>query len=107
MQNDSKIKIRQLRVDGGATVNNGLMQFQSDVLGCTVVRPVVTETTAAGAAYLAGLAVGYWKNQKEIQQQWKMDASFKPGMKKQKVAALLAGWNNAVKAVKFLANTGK
>jgi glycerol kinase len=107
MQNDSKIKIRQLRVDGGATVNNGLMQFQSDVLGCTVVRPVVTETTAAGAAYLAGLAVGYWKNQKEIQQQWKMDASFKPGMKKQKVAALLAGWNNAVKAVKFFANTGK
>ena len=74
------INIKELRVDGGATVNNQLMQFQSDILNCKVVRPKITETTALGAAYLAGLAVGYWKNIEEIQQQWQVDKSFSPQM---------------------------
>src|SRR5665811_2593191 len=78
MQNDSGIDIRELRVDGGATVNNQLMQFQSDLLQTKVVRPKITETTALGAAYLAGLAVNYWSNIKEVKQQWQMDKSFSP-----------------------------
>jgi glycerol kinase len=100
MQNDSKMKIKQLRVDGGATANNLLMQFQSDVLGTSVVRPEVTETTALGAAYLAGLAVGFWKSQQQIAKQWKMNATFKPKMKKQTVDALMKGWQKAVHACK-------
>ena len=71
MESDADIRIRELRVDGGATVNNFLMQFQSDMLQCKVIRPSVTETTALGAAYLAGLAIGFWKNQEEIKQQWR------------------------------------
>ena len=70
MEADAAIHIKELRVDGGATVNNQLMQFQSDILNTKVVRPKITETTALGAAYLAGLAVGYWKSVEEIQEQW-------------------------------------
>ena len=84
MEADAGINITELRVDGGATVNNGLMQFQSDILDCKVVRPRITETTALGAAYLAGLAVGYWKNIEEIQQQWQMDKTFSPQLKLKK-----------------------
>ena len=80
MQADAGISISELRVDGGATVNNALMQFQSDILNCKVVRPKITETTALGAAYLAGLAVGYWKNIDEIQQQWQVEKTFSPQM---------------------------
>jgi glycerol kinase len=98
MEADSGIHIKELRVDGGATVNNQLMQFQSDILDCKVVRPKVTETTALGAAYLAGLAVGYWKNVEEIQQQWQVDRSFAPGMKDDKRIELVNGWQRAVKA---------
>ena len=76
MEADSGIEIKELRVDGGATVNNQLMQFQSDILNCKVVRPRITETTAFGAAYLAGLAVGYWKSIDDIQQQWQIDTIF-------------------------------
>jgi glycerol kinase len=98
MEADAGITISELRVDGGATVNNSLMQFQSDILGCKVVRPRITETTALGAAYLAGLAVGYWKNIEEIQQQWQVDKIFTPQMQTTKAKDLLAGWTRAVKA---------
>jgi len=98
MEADSGISIKELRVDGGATVNNQLMQFQSDILNCNVVRPMVTETTALGAAYLAGLAVSYWKNIDEIQQQWQINKTFKPVMKDEKRNSLIKGWQRAVKA---------
>ncbi len=98
MEADSGIHIKELRVDGGATVNNQLMQFQSDILNCKVVRPKVTETTALGAAYLAGLAVGYWKNIEDIQHQWQVDHSFSPSMNEEKRNGLLKGWQRAVKA---------
>ncbi len=98
MQADAGISISELRVDGGATVNNALMQFQSDILNCKVVRPKITETTALGAAYLAGLAVGYWKNIDEIQQQWQVEKTFSPQMKTGKANELLNGWQRAVKA---------
>ncbi|MBK7562665.1 MAG: glycerol kinase GlpK [Chitinophagaceae bacterium] len=98
MEADSGIHIKELRVDGGATVNNQLMQFQSDILNTKVVRPKITETTALGAAYLAGLAVGYWKNVDDIQQQWQVDTSFSPGMDEGKRNDLVNGWQRAVKA---------
>lgn len=98
MEADSGIHIKELRVDGGATVNNQLMQFQSDILNCKVVRPKVTETTALGAAYLAGLAVGYWKNVEEIRQQWQVEKSFTPAMDDDKRIELVNGWQRAVKA---------
>ena len=98
MEADAGINIAELRVDGGATVNNGLMQFQSDILHCKVVRPRITETTALGAAYLAGLAVGYWKSIDEIQQQWQVDKAFSPQMETSKANELLKGWQRAVKA---------
>ena len=98
MEADAGISIKELRVDGGATVNDQLMQFQSDLLNCKVVRPKVTETTAIGAAYLAGLAVGYWKNVDEIQQQWQVDKDFSPSLDEQKRNELMSGWQRAVKA---------
>lgn len=98
MEADSGIHIKELRVDGGATVNNQLMQFQSDILNCKVIRPKITETTALGAAYLAGLAVGYWKNVEDIQQQWQVDKSFAASMSDDKRNELVNGWQRAVKA---------
>ncbi len=98
MEADSGIHIKELRVDGGATINNQLMQFQSDILNCKVVRPKITETTALGAAYLAGLAFGYWKNVEEIQEQWQVDKSFSPSMDDNKRNNLLNGWQRAVRA---------
>jgi len=98
MEADAGINITELRVDGGATVNNALMQFQSDILHCKVVRPRITETTALGAAYLAGLAVGYWKNIEEIQQQWQVDKTFSPQLETAKANELLNGWQRAIKA---------
>ncbi len=98
MESDAGISIKELRVDGGATVNNLLMQFQSDILQVDVVRPKVYETTALGAAYLAGLAVGYWNGIEEIQQQWQADQTFAAAMPQEKTAALLQGWQRAVKA---------
>jgi len=98
MEADAGISITELRVDGGATVNNNLLQFQSDILNTRVVRPKVTETTALGAAYLAGLAVGYWNNVEEIQQQWQEDKEFSPGMGDEKRKELISGWLKAVKA---------
>jgi glycerol kinase len=98
MEADSGIRIKELRVDGGATANNLLMQFQSDVLQVPVIRPTVYETTALGAAYLAGLAVGYWASVEDIQQQWQVDKRFTPSMKDGQAAELLKGWQRAVKA---------
>ncbi|MEO7044286.1 MAG: glycerol kinase GlpK, partial [Ferruginibacter sp.] len=80
MEADSGISIKELRVDGGATANNLLMQFQADILNTKVLRPTVTETTALGAAYLAGLAVGYWKNEEDIQEQWQLNKQFEPAL---------------------------
>jgi glycerol kinase len=100
MQADAGIKLKELRVDGGACANNLLMQFQSDLLGVPVVRPKVAETTALGAAYLAGLAVGYWKDQKEIAALWQEDRRFKPAMKPSRRRALQAGWNKALTRAK-------
>lgn len=98
MEADSGIDIRELRVDGGATANNLLMQFQADILGAPVIRPEVLETTALGAAYLAGLAVGYWEDQEEISKQWKEDSRFEPSMNEADVEKLISGWNRALKA---------
>ena len=96
MEADSGIKLKELRVDGGACANNLLMQLQADLLNVPVVRPVVAETTALGAAYLAGLAVGYWKNQADIARQWQVDRRFKPAMKGAARAKMAAGWNKAL-----------
>lgn len=98
MEADAGIEIKELRVDGGATVNNTLMQFQSDVLNTIVVRPKVTETTALGAAYLAGLATGYWNSIDELQQQWQVDRKFESSMTDETRTALYNGWLKAVKA---------
>jgi glycerol kinase len=100
MEADAKIKLKELRVDGGASANNLLMQFQSSLLGVPVVRPKVTETTALGAAYLAGLAVGYWKDQKQIATQWQVDRRFTPAMKAAERKRLDAGWRKALERAK-------
>jgi len=97
MEADAGINIKELRVDGGATVNNFLMQFQSDMLQCSVVRPAVTETTALGAAYLAGLATGFWKDIDEIKEQWRADRSFKPEITSEKRMDLYEGWSKAIR----------
>jgi len=101
MQADAGVKLRELRVDGGASNNNLLMQFQADLLGVPVVRPVVTETTALGAAYLAGLGIGYWKNQSDIATQWQAERRFLPMMKAPQKKALTAGWNQALERTKL------
>ena len=94
MEKDAGVKLAELKVDGGASRNNLLMQFQSDVLGASVVRPKVTETTGMGAAYLAGLAVGFWASPEEIRSQWQADRTFTPSGKD--VAPLKAGWADAI-----------
>ncbi len=96
MQADSGIKLKELKVDGGAANNDFLMQFQADILNVTVQRPKITETTALGAAYLAGLAVGYWQSQEQISKQWKIDKEFKPNMTTKTRAKLLKGWQKAL-----------
>lgn len=96
MQADSGIELSELKVDGGAANNDFLMQFQADILNVTVQRPKITETTALGAAYLAGLAVGYWQNQNQISKQWKIDKEFKPNMTTETREKLLKGWQKAL-----------
>jgi glycerol kinase len=100
MQKDAGITLSELRVDGGAAANDLLMQFQADVLGVPVVRPKVLETTALGAAYLAGLAVGYWKSDREIVSNWRVDRRFEPWMPRDRVAELRSKWEKAVGRVK-------
>ncbi len=97
MERDAGTKLRELRVDGGASANNLLMQFQSDLLDVPVIRPANTETTALGAAYLAGLAVGTWKSKREIARRWKIARRFKPSMKPATRKTLVAGWTKALK----------
>jgi glycerol kinase len=97
MHADSGIAVTELRVDGGATQNDLLMQFQADVLGVPVMRPKIYETTALGAAYLAGVAVGFWKNTDALAAQWQLDRRFEPAMSAARRAALKAGWKEAVK----------
>lgn len=99
MQKDAEIELKELRVDGGAAANNLLMQFQADVLGADVIRPKVIETTALGAAYLAGLAVGYWIDLEEIKQQWQVDKHFEPTAEQKIIHELKGGWRDAVDRV--------
>ena len=96
MQDDSGIDLQILKVDGGAVANNFLMQFQSDILGSSVYRPNIIETTALGAAYLAGLAVGFWSNKDEIAERWSINRVFDPQMKEDKKESLYKGWKKAV-----------
>ncbi|HAQ18571.1 MAG TPA: glycerol kinase [Prolixibacteraceae bacterium] len=98
MQNDTKIEIGELRVDGGATVNNKLLQFQADILQKRVIRPKYTETTALGAAYLAGLAIGYWSNVKDLKEHWQLGRTFTPEMEKEETVHLIKEWQRAIKA---------
>jgi len=98
MQSDAGIDIRELRVDGGATANNLLMQFQSDILGVNVARPTIVETTALGAAYLAGLATGFWPSAESLKMKWQVDRRFAPSMPEETVKKNIAGWQRAVKA---------
>ncbi len=100
MEADSGLTLSQLRVDGGATVNNLLMQFQSDLLGVPTIRPKVFETTALGAAYLAGLAVGFWSNTDEIAEQWQADQMFEPNMDRAQADGLIHHWHRALERAK-------
>jgi glycerol kinase len=93
---DSKVDLKALRVDGGASVNNLLMQFQADILGVPVQRPKVPETTALGAAYLAGLATGFWSSQQEVAEQWAIDRTFEPQMGEEQRNKLYSNWKRAV-----------
>ena len=96
MESDSGIKVSELRVDGGATANNLLMQFQTDILNFSLVRPKISETTALGAAYLAGLSVGYWDSLETISKQWSIEKRFEPQMDLDKIELLFKNWNKAV-----------
>lgn len=97
MEADSGIELSALKVDGGASANNFLMQTQADIIGAPVNRPDCVETTAMGAAYLAGLAVGYWKNKEEVIRNWMIERTFQPSIKKEKRDEMIKGWNKAVK----------
>lgn len=96
MEKDAGVPLKNLKVDGGASRNNLLMQFQADMLGCDVIRPEVTETTALGAAYLAGLATGFWKDLDELRGQWKAERVFSPCASEESVSAAKAGWKKAI-----------
>ncbi len=104
MEADAGISIKELRVDGGATINSMLMQFQSDIMNTTVIKPVITETTALGAAYLAGLAVGYWPNMEAIQHQWQVDKKFTANMQEEERNKLTRQWQRSVKTAKAWAD---
>jgi glycerol kinase len=96
MEQDAGAPLSELRVDGGAAGNNLLLQFQADLLGVPVVRPVVTETTALGAAFLAGLAVGFWQDEAELAALWQAERRFEPAMSADRRDLLMAGWRRAV-----------
>jgi glycerol kinase len=96
MQNDADTEIKELRVDGGAASNDLLMQFQADILGVPVVRPKVTETTALGAAYLAGLQVGFWDSPQDVESNWQVDRRFDPALPKAEVEHKLRRWKQAL-----------
>ncbi len=98
MEADSGISIKEVRVDGGATVNNYLMQFQADILNTKVIRPQITETTALGAAYLSGLAVGFWNDVKEVEAYWQKERAFEAGMSEEIRKQHQKAWSSAVRA---------
>jgi glycerol kinase len=104
MESDSGIAINQLRVDGGASVNNMLMQFQSDVLNKPIIRPKIIETTAMGVAFLAGLAVNFWKSTEEIQENWQSETTFTPTKSRGKIDKGIEGWYKAIKALEYWTN---
>jgi glycerol kinase len=106
MQQDSGDAVRELRVDGGAAANNLLMQFQADLLGTPVARPAVLETTALGAAYLAGLATGVWTSKEEIARQWRVERRFEPAMSRDEAAVRMKGWARAVERTKGWSEPG-
>ena len=106
MRDDAGIALTELRVDGGAAANDGLLQFQADLLGVPVVRPQVTETTALGAAYLAGLAVGFWDSTDALAQHWRVDRRFEPSMPAAQVQALRADWSEALRRSKHWVRKG-
>ena len=97
MEADSGITLSALKVDGGACANNFLMQFQADVLNTVVHRPECVETTALGAAYLAGIAVGYWKDTNDVKENWKLAGTFTPDMEESRRETAISGWHEAVK----------
>ena len=101
MESDANIKIAEVRVDGGAVKNNLLMQFQANLIQAPVIRPKITELTALGAAYLAGLCIGFWKDEQEIGAYWKEDKTFNPEMKKEETLKLKSGWNKAIACAKL------
>ena len=100
MTEDLGGSLTALKVDGGASANNFLMQFQSDVLGCEVKRPQCIETTSLGAAYLAGLATGYWESKEDVLENWQVERSFTPRMEEAQKTKLLRGWKKAVRCVR-------
>ncbi|MEX0884148.1 MAG: FGGY-family carbohydrate kinase, partial [Cyclobacteriaceae bacterium] len=97
MEKDAGEDTKELRVDGGATANNFLMQFQANLIQCAIKRPEIIETTALGAAYLAGLAIGFWKNMEEIEALWKADETFEPKVDQESMKKNLHYWHKAVK----------
>ena len=103
MREDTGLALSALRVDGGACANDFLMQFQADISGVDILRPRCIETTALGAAYLAGLAVGFWQDADEIRANWQKERTFSPAMSGERRAALLAGWHKAVRCAQFYA----
>ena len=108
MASDSSCEPKELRVDGGASANNFLMQFQSDILNIRVIRPAVIETTALGAALLAGLATGVWKSLDEVKGIWREDLSLEPSMNEEKRSELLKGWHRAVeRSMKWIEPDGE
>ena len=105
MEEDAGVVVRELKVDGGASANNLLMQFQADLLNAKVYRPMVTETTALGAAYLAGLAVGFYKDEDEIKYNWSIDKSFSSTMTKEVRDTKIKGWKKAIDTALFWAKS--
>ena len=100
MEEDAGCKIKDLKVDGGASRNGLLMQFQSDIIGANVIRPIISETTALGAAFLAGLAVGFWKNKEEIESSFYISEEYEPRIEAEERDKLYKGWKRAVERVK-------
>lgn len=103
MEEEAGVKLKSLKVDGGASANDFLMGFQADIVDTRVDRPGCIETTALGAAYLAGLAVGYWKNRQELKENWQKDTSFWPTMAEEERKRLLKGWKRAMDCALFYA----
>ena len=101
MMADTGLCIREIKVDGGASVSDIIMQFQTDITGKTLRRPIVRETTALGAAYLAGLAVGFWQDLDDVRRHWNIDKIYTPKMEPERREKLLAGWKRAVEAAKY------